>query len=398
MLLRMCFLFFCIVLLSNISYSDQSIDFGSHVKLTYKNGNLNKDTYNGFASNVSLFEKEKLFGTIKTLKIDSQKTQNGKTKINFMSLKGITLFDDDEGFKITIEKFEVSDFGPEIFQYDFSSGDVPNDFYKFEEHKNFSLNLTGIKIESNDFDLKITSINFPKIKYGVLSSGQDFAKKSNFEMNGFSFIPNPENIEMLPLNLILASIGQQSLKLDLLADATVDDKGLLLDMISKFEFNIHGAASLKTSFNYLVPIKTYNYFYNNSSLLEEMQSQNFDSLNSLNNEILMELGNIQLSKISIQIEDLGAKKPLLIMYASSVGISEEEALRFINMTIKDLFSQFIPVNADNFSEKISKFLIEGDVIELIVSPQNPLPLISAAGLFVMPDLAIESLGVKLQTR
>ena len=82
-----------------------------------------------------------------------------------MSLKGITLFDDDEGFNITIEKFEVSDFGPEIFQYDFSSEDVPNDFYKFEEHKNFSLNLTGIKIESNDFDLKITSINFPKIKH-----------------------------------------------------------------------------------------------------------------------------------------------------------------------------------------------------------------------------------------
>ena len=188
------------------------------------------------------------------------------------------------------------------------------------------------------------------------------------------------------------------MKLDLLADATVDDKGLLLDMISKFEFNIHGAASLKTSLNYLVPIETYNYFYNNSSLLEEMQSQNFDSLDNINNEILMELGKIQLSKISIQIEDLGAKKPLLIMYASSVGISEEEALSFINMTVKGLFSQFIPVNADNFSKNISKFLIEGDVIELIVSPPNPLPLIAAAGLFVMPDLAIESLGVKLQTR
>ena len=38
------------------------------------------------------------------------------------------------------------------------------------------------------------------------------------------------------------------------------------------------------------------------------------------------------------------------------------------------------------------------VIELTVSPPNPLPLISAAGLFVMPDLAIESLGVKLQAR
>ena len=398
MFLKVCSLFFCIcvILLSNISYSDQFIDFGNDVKLTYKNGNLNKDTYNGFASNVSLFEREKLFGTIKTLKIDSQKTQNGKSNINLISLKGINLFDDDVGFNITIEKFEVSDFDPEIFQYDYSNGKVPN--YKFEEHKNFSLNLIGIKIASNDFDLKISSINFPKIKYGVLSSGQEFAKNSTFEMNGFSFIPNPENIEMLPLNVILASIGQQSLKMDLLGKAIVDDKGLFLDMISNFDFNIIGAASLKTSLNYLVPIDTYNYFYNNSSLIEEMQSQNFENLDNFNNEILMELGKIQLSKISIKIEDLGAKKPLLIMYASSAGISEEEALGLINMTIQGLFSQFIPANADKFSENISQFLIEGGEIELTVSPPNPLPLISAAGLFVMPDLAIESLGVKLQTR
>ena len=398
MFLKVCALFFCtyVILLSNISYSDQFIDFGNDVKLTYKNGNLNKDTYNGFASNVSLFEREKLFGTIKTLKIDSQKTQNGKSNINLISLKGINLFDDDVGFNITIEKFEVSDFDPEIFQYDYSNGKVPN--YKFEEHKNFSLNLTGIKIASNDFDLKISSINFPKIKYGVLSSGQEFAKNSTFEINGFSFIPNPENIEMLPLNVILASIGQQSLKMDLLGKAIVDDKGLFLDMISNFDFNIIGAASLKTSLNYLVPIDTYNYFYNNSSLIEEMQSQNFENLDNFNNEILMELGKIQLSKISIKIEDLGARKPLLIMYASSAGISEEEALGLINMTIQGLFSQFIPANADKFSENISQFLIEGGEIELTVSPPNPLPLISAAGLFVMPDLAIESLGVKLQTR
>ena len=398
MFLKLSSLFFCIyvILLSNISYSDQFIDFGNDVKLTYKNGNLNKDTYNGFASNVFLFEREKLFGTIKTLKIDSQKTQNGKSNINLISLKGINLFDDDVGFNITIEKFEVSDFDPEIFQYDYSNGKVPN--YKFEEHKNFSLNLTGIKIASNDFDLKISSINFPKIKYGVLSSGQEFAKNSTFEINGFSFIPNPENIEMLPLNVILASIGQQSLKMDLLGKSIVDDKGLFLDMISNFDFNIIGAASLKTSLNYLVPIDTYNYFYNNSSLIEEMQSQNFENLDNFNNEILMELGKIQLSKISIKIEDLGARKPLLIMYASSAGISEEEALGLINMTIQGLFSQFIPANADKFSENISQFLIEGGEIELTVSPPNPLPLISAAGLFVMPDLAIESLGVKLQTR
>ena len=397
------FTIICFILLAFNSHADQIIEFGNiGSKLSYKTGSINKETYNGFAADISLFDNETLFGNIKTLKIDSQKMPNGKNNINLLSIKDLTLFPDEFGIQINLEKFEITDIGQEIFEYfnnvmeGDSSPEVPN--YNIEEHKNFSFNLSGLKFEGDDLNLEISSMSFPKVKYGTLSSGQEFAKESTFEMNGFSFVPNPENIEMLPLSIILASIGQQSLKLDLFGEATVEDKGLLLDMFSNFEFNMSGAALLKISLNYLVPIETYNYFYNNSSLIEEMQNQNFESLDSINNEILMELGKIQLSKINIQIEDLGVRKPLLIMYASSVGASEEEALSFINMTIQGLFSQFIPANADKFSEIISQFLIEGGEIELTVSPPNPLPLISAAGLFVMPDLAIESLGVKLQTR
>ena len=56
--------------------------------------------------------------------------------------------------------------------------------------------------------------------------------------------------------------------------------------------------------DYSVPIETFSYFSNNQSLIDELQTQNFENLDNFNNEILMELGKIQLNKVIFQIEDL----------------------------------------------------------------------------------------------
>ena len=63
--------------------------------------------------------------------------------------------------------------------------------------------------------LGIKKISFPKIKYSKLSSGEDFAQETSFEIEKASFTPSPSNLEMLPLNVVLASIGQKSLIVDL---------------------------------------------------------------------------------------------------------------------------------------------------------------------------------------
>ena len=394
-MLRKFFLVLIFFVFSNQTYAEKFIDLGPSLKLSYKTGNIDTNTFNGFASDISFFDKlnnDELIGNAKTLKIESQKNKDGQVIINLFSLSEIFAYDDEFGFEIVIDKISIRDFNSAIFKDDFA-GDAAN--YDLLKHKNFSFNISGVNFKNNEFDLGIKKISLPKIKYGKLSSGEEFAQETSFEIKEISFTANPSNIDLLPLNVILASIGQQSLTLDLNTYSEVFDKGLMLKIISKLGLNIIGGAALNLELDYSVPIETFSYFSNNQSLIDELQTQNFENLDNFNNEILMELGKIQLNEVIFQIEDLGVRKPLIIMAASNMGMSEEDVINMSNEMIQSVLSPFIPVNAEKFADSISKFVEQGGKLTFSINPQNPLPIISSMGLLVMPDLAIESLGIKL---
>ena len=394
-MLRKFFLVLIFFVFSNQTYAEKFIDLGPSLKLSYKIGNIDTNTFNGFASDISFFDKfnnDELIGNAKTLKIESQKNKDGQVIINLFSLSEIFAYDDEFGFEIVIDKISIRDFNSAILKDDFAE-DVAN--YDLLKHKNFSFNISGVNFKNNEFDLGIKKISLPKIKYGKLSSGEEFAQETSFEIKEISFTANPSNIDLLPLNVILASIGQQSLTVDLNTYSEVFDKGLMLKIISKLGLNIIGGAALNLELDYSVPIETFSYFSNNQSLIDELQTQNFENLDNFNNEILMELGKIQLNKVIFQIEDLGVRKPLIIMAASNMGMSEEDVINMSNEMIQSVLSPFIPVNAEKFADSISKFVEQGGKLTFSINPQNPLPIISSMGLLVMPDLAIESLGIKL---
>ena len=394
-MLRKIFLVLIFFLFSNQTYAEKFIDLGPSLKLSYKTGNIDTNTFNGFASDISFFDKfnnDELIGNAKTLKIESQRNKDGQVIINLFSLSEIFAYDDEFGFEIVIDKISIRDFNSAILKDDFAE-DVAN--YDLLKHKNFSFNISGVNFKNNEFDLGIKKISLPKIKYGKLSSGDEFAQETFFEIKEISFTANPSNIDLLPLNVILASIGQQSLTLDLNTYSEVFDKGLMLQIISKLGLNIIGGAALNLELDYSVPIETFSYFSNNQSLIDELQTQNFENLDNFNNEILMELGKIRLNKVIFQIEDLGVRKPLIIMAASNMGMSEEDVINMSNEMIQSVLFPYIPVNAEKFSDSISKFVEQGGKLTFSINPQNPLPIISSMGLLVMPDLAIESLGIKL---
>ena len=394
-MLRNFFLVLIFFVFSNQVYAEKFIDLGPSLKLSYKTGNIDTNTFNGFAADISFFDKfnnDELIGNAKTLKIESQKNKEGQVIINLFSLSEIFAYDDELGFEIVIDKISIRDFNSAILKDDFTE-DVAN--YDLLKHKNFSFNISGVNFKNNEFDLGIKKISLPKIKYGKLSSGEEFAQETSFEIKEISFTANPSNIDLLPLNVILASIGQKSLTLDLNTYSEVFDKGLMLKIISKLRLNIIGGAALNLELDYSVPIETFSYFSNNQSLIDELQTQNFENLDNFNNEILMELGKIQINKVIFQIEDLGVRKPLIIMAASNMGMSEEDVINMSNEMIQSVLFSFIPVNAEKFSDSISNFIEQGGKLTFSINPQNPLPIISSMGLLVMPDLAIESLGIKL---
>ena len=75
-----------------MSYADKLIDLGPSLKISYKTGKIDTNSYNGFASDISFYDKfnnDELIGTAKTLKIESQKNKEGQVIINLFSISDI---------------------------------------------------------------------------------------------------------------------------------------------------------------------------------------------------------------------------------------------------------------------------------------------------------------------
>ena len=248
-----------------------------------------------------------------------------------------------------------------------------------------------------DFYLKIGSVSLPKILYVLSSAGNPYAKNSEFKINKLVGNAKPENIDAMPAHMVLAALGQEAFEFDFRVKANVDDRGLAFEMNTLVELSMKGGFGFDLNFKYNVPaeliVKLEGYakqgYFNQESLQDDA------AMHALGLNMLSELGSIQLSKIEILLQDKGLRKPLLLMLSSNLGMNEEET---IQMAINALYSSLqaiIPQNIEKVEKSISEFLINGGKLKLTISPPNPVPIMAAGGLLMMPDLAIESLGVSL---
>ena len=261
-------------------------------------------------------------------------------------------------------------------------------------HKNFSLEINNIFIENKDYVFNVSSITIPKIKYNILPSGKYFAENSEFYFNEISIKPNPQNLNLLPAHLVLAALGKNAFVFDFDSKVNIDNKGFLMTVNANLNLEMKGGIKFNFSLNYLVPLHTLNNLEKYQKQFDEYQDSK-ESLNyeAIGKDIFSALGSIQLSSLVLNIEDIGLRKPAMMMMSSSTGITEEESIENINSVIKAMLSAYIPKHVDEYTSTLSKFLKLGGVINLSIKPPHPVHLIGAAGLMLLPDLAIESLGV-----
>ena len=367
------------------------IDLGDGSILEYEIGNIDPENFNGLAQGLSIIEDGKKLAEAESLVINSR----SDSAIDSFKLTGFKLSESDDHPSLEIGSIMITDFPTIIFN---NPEKLSEGYYNFGlEHKNFSFDISDISIEDKDFYLKIGSVSLPKILYVLSSAGNPYAKNSEFKINKLVGNAKPENIDAMPAHMVLAALGQEAFEFDFRVKANVDDRGLAFEMNTLVELSMKGGFGFDLNFKYNVPaeliVKLEGYakqgYFNQESLQDDAAMQ------ALGLNMLSELGSIQLSKIEILLQDKGLRKPLLLMLSSNLGINEEET---IQMAINALYSSLqaiIPQNVEKVEKSISEFLINGGKLKLTISPPNPVPIMAAGGLLMMPDLAIESLGVSL---
>ena len=223
---------------------------------------------------------------------------------------------------------------------------------------------------------------------GVNDWSQSFFRKMKF-----SVLPNSTSKAALPALIALTALGQEKFIFDLKSLSKSEDLGVFLSSNSFLELSMKGGMEIFFGLDVLLPVQVIE---NYSKKLHNLNLNNSIGMDRLGQELFQDLAGIQISKMTLSVSDKGLRKPLLIMYSSNTGLSEEEGINnFINLIYSTL-QQFIPVNVDNLIAPISNFLTSGGRLELNVNPPNPVAIMASLGLFMMPDLAIESLGITLE--
>ena len=139
-MLRIFFLLPIFIAFSNQSYAEKFLELGPDLGLSYKTGNIDANSINGFAADVSLIYNDQLIGTAKTLKIESQKNKEGEIIVNSLSMNEFFAFSDEFEFEIFVDKIFITDFNfDNLFKEHHSESN-----YNLLKHKNFSFNISGV--------------------------------------------------------------------------------------------------------------------------------------------------------------------------------------------------------------------------------------------------------------
>ena len=379
-----------VTLLCQKSWSTGKIEFANDSYLTYQLGNIDNQFLNGNITDIQFIEDTKVVATAKSLIIKSSKINNidDDYVIDFLSIKGLSIYDSgsQSQAELDLEEFVITDF-PHFKNF------VNLENKNYQAGENFSLKINNVEFKNEFGFININSIKIPKIKQDKLSSGTPFTSEASFAINNLSFKPNPMNMDMVPALMMLTTLGQEEFLFNIETFGKSVDQGIFIDSSSSIKIKMKGGFEILFDFDFLFPVQVFEKY---SGDLQSIDIQNyFNNPNQFDQELLQDFAGIQISKLNLRLSDEGLMKPLMIMYSSNIGQNLEQSKLSITNIIYSNLQNFMPINAENLIIPISQFLNSGGSLNLNVSPPNPVAIMASLGLFIMPDLAFESLGVSL---
>lgn len=111
--------------------------------------------------------------------------------------------------------------------------------------------------------------------------------------------------------------------------------------------------------------------------------------------LLAVAGAVSFNGARIVIDDSGMIEMLFAAAASEQGVSDGEARTMARMMLAGGLQETFPENVSRLLPPIEAMLQQGGTLTITAQPSSPVPLSSAVGFAMFPDLAIDQLGVTI---
>ena len=219
--------------------------------------------------------------------------------------------------------------------------------------------------------------------FDLLNDGQQIVTNAGIEVDGFTMMPlDGSAAGSDPMFQKLAERGITDVGMDLKIASGVRLAG---DSMTMF-YGIDAAMRDLTEIRFNVALSMAQVSY---SQLVPMLSSPED-----NGAALLGLsGAVSLDAAEIVIDDRGLLDILFEIAAEEEGVSDGDMRTMARMVLASALQGTFPENAANLLPPIEALISQGGELQVLAQPGMPVPLSSSLGFMMLPDMAIQQLGI-----
>ena len=219
--------------------------------------------------------------------------------------------------------------------------------------------------------------------FDLLNDGQQIVKNAGIEVDGFTMMPlDGSAAGSDPMFQKLAERGITDVGMDLKIASGVRLAGDSMTMFYGIEAAMRDLTEIR--FNVALSMAQVSY-----SQLVPMLSSPED-----NGAALLGLsGAVSLDAAEIVIDDRGLLDILFEIAAEEEGVSDGDMRTMARMVLASALQGTFPENAANLLPPIEALISQGGELQVLAQPGMPVPLSSSLGFMMLPDMAIQQLGI-----
>ena len=219
--------------------------------------------------------------------------------------------------------------------------------------------------------------------FDLLNDGQQIVTNAGIEVDGFTMMPlDGSAAGSDPMFQKLAERGITDVGMDLKIASGVRLAGDSMTMFYGIEAAMRDLMEIR--FNVALSMAQVSY-----SQLVPMLSSPED-----NGAALLGLsGAVSLEAAEIVIDDRGLLDILFEIAAEEEGVSDGDMRTMARMVLAFALPGTFPENAANLLPPIEALVSKGGELQVLAHPGMPVPLSSSLGFMMLPDMAIQQLGI-----
>jgi len=248
---------------------------------------------------------------------------------------------------------------------------------------NTLVRFENMGIDAPDAMVSVDLITTLPFAFGLLSSGELVVTSAGFDIQGVTVMAQDDQGQD-PFFRALEARGISDLGMDMRVESRAEVGGDDLRVFYGIETAMGELSSLRLGLVLSINQDAYQRLV---PLLSD-PDENAAALLGLS-------GAAALDGAELVIEDAGALDVLFEIAASEGGMSTGEARSMVRMGIAAALQESFPGTAARLLPPIEAMIRSGGRLTLMARPEAPVPLSSAVGFAMFPDMAVDQLGVSI---